>query len=349
LARALLLSLLASPIAAVPSLSMSVSSPEVSVNGVISLHITTKIQNTGDEPLRLLNDPHSILTPDWETDVFNIVKAGGGARPDFRGVMVKWSPTLATENNATTVITPGQSVEFTHDLSRRYDFTTAGAGTFDFHALDTFTHIDPTGNLVSLKAAHSSPASVSITGSLDVVRVTPRSAKFARRAKFERCDAGQEAMIITAAGHAQVSADKAFAYLQSHTSATSRYTTWFGAYTTSHHTTVKSHFQKIRGSDFLSFTYDCFCPKADTFAYVYPDQFGKIYLCAAFWKAHVTGTDSQAGTLIHESSHFTRNGGTKDHMYGQPGCKSLANTRSGDAIMNADSHEYFAENTPHLN
>ena len=56
----------------------------------------------------------------------------------------------------------------------------------------------------------------------------------------------------------------------------------------------------------------------------------------------------QGGTLVHESSHFTQNGGTNDHAYGQTDCKSLAQSDPATAVDNADSHEYFAENNPPL-
>lgn len=75
-------------------------------------------------------------------------------------------------------------------------------------------------------------------------------------------------------------------------------------------------------------------------------SFGYITLCGAFWDAPATGTDSKAGTLIHESSHFTKNGGTDDVVYGQSAAKSLAKSSPAQAITNADSHEYFAENNP---
>ena len=42
------------------------------------------------------------------------------------------------------------------------------------------------------------------------------------------------------------------------------------------------------------------------------------------------------------------NGGTKDHKYGQAGCKQLAINDVNSALRNADSHEYFAENHPAL-
>ena len=54
----------------------------------------------------------------------------------------------------------------------------------------------------------------------------------------------------------------------------------------------------------------------------------------------------KAGTLIHEASHFIRNGGTEDYAYGQSAARALARTNSNLAIFNADSHEYFAENSP---
>jgi len=77
-----------------------------------------------------------------------------------------------------------------------------------------------------------------------------------------------------------------------------------------------------------------------------PSQFGTIYLCGAFWNAPNTGTDSRAGTIIHESSHFTNNGGTSDYAYGQTAAMQLAISNPSQAIFNADSHEYFAENNP---
>ena len=41
-------------------------------------------------------------------------------------------------------------------------------------------------------------------------------------------------------------------------------------------------------------------------------------------------------------------GGTDDVVYGQDGAKDLAKSDPDQAITNADSHEYFAENNPAL-
>ena len=46
------------------------------------------------------------------------------------------------------------------------------------------------------------------------------------------------------------------------------------------------------------------------------------------------------------ASHFTVNVGTKDYPYGQPDAMSLTESNLEEAVMNADCHEYFAENNP---
>jgi peptidyl-Lys metalloendopeptidase len=94
--------------------------------------------------------------------------------------------------------------------------------------------------------------------------------------------------------------------------------------------------------------FDCTCTQTNVYAYVYPNQPYKIYLCGAFWAAPLTGTDSKAGTLIHEMSHFDVVANTDDYAYGQTAARNLAASNPDQAIRNADNHEYFAENTPPL-
>ncbi len=85
-------------------------------------------------------------------------------------------------------------------------------------------------------------------------------------------------------------------------------------------------------------------PEPGTFAYVHPgDTNHNIYLDDAFESAPATGTDSKAGTLAHEMSHFTDIGGTEDHAYGQAQSLALAKSNPSSALNNADSFEYFVE------
>lgn len=70
------------------ALALTVSGPE-NVNDVANLKVTTTLHNTGSETLRLLNDPKSVLAPEWETDVFDVVHQASGAVPSFHGVKVR--------------------------------------------------------------------------------------------------------------------------------------------------------------------------------------------------------------------------------------------------------------------
>ena len=97
--------------------------------------------------------------------------------------------------------------------------------------------------------------------------------------------------------------------------------------------------------DTASVNFNCTCTDS-AYAYVYSNQPYTIYLCNAFWNAPSTGTDSKAGTLIHEMSHFSVVAGTDDWAYGQSAARNLAIRSPKRAVDNADSHEYFAENTP---
>jgi peptidyl-Lys metalloendopeptidase len=163
-----------------------------------------------------------------------------------------------------------------------------------------------------------------------------------------RCSNGQQTEILDAIEAAVGISNDANGYLLSGNTG-ARYTTWFGEVTQSRYNTVKGNFGAISTAMANEdITVDCKC-KQNYYAYVYPNQPYKIYVCRAFWSAPLTGTDSKAGTLVHEMSHFDVVAGTDDVVYGQSGAKALAISDPNRAIRNADSHEYFAENTPAQN
>lgn len=130
-----------------------------------------------------------------------------------------------------------------------------------------------------------------------------------------------------------------------------RYVKWFGSYTLNRWNTVQNHFNKIyeaTASRHIGFDCDCPAEYANVFAFVNPSDPYNMTLCNAFWSANVSGTDSRAGTIVHELSHFYVVAATEDHAYGQQAASSLAASNPNNAVFNADSHEYFAENTPFL-
>ncbi|TRM66498.1 hypothetical protein BD626DRAFT_451525 [Schizophyllum amplum] len=324
---------------ATQSVSMKVAGPS-DVTDVENLQITTTITNTGDEMLRLVNDPKSPLST-MPADTFAITNSAGAA-PKFVGIKAKYSmEVLSVEDaDAFTVLAPGESIDLTHDLSAAYNFTQSGADAYTFDTAKTLYHFTDDGAIVPIEAT-TEVHSAKLQGKLVAPRVS-----LAKRASYNGCSSTRQSQIVSAISAAENYLSGATSYLSSHTSSTSRYTTWFGTYSSSRHSTVLSHYTKISGNDYSSFTFDCTCTRSGTWAYVYADSYGEIYLCPQFWAVNTTGTDSRGGTLIHEASHFTVNGGTDDIQYGQSAAKALAQSSPSQAIMNADSHEYFAENNP---
>jgi peptidyl-Lys metalloendopeptidase len=87
-----------------------------SVIGIDNLKVITTITNTGDESLKILNDPRGPLSK-IPTDTFAITDAAG-SKPDFTGVKVKYVPenVLTTgKEDAFTVLAPGTSATVEHD------------------------------------------------------------------------------------------------------------------------------------------------------------------------------------------------------------------------------------------
>lgn len=164
---------------------------------------------------------------------------------------------------------------------------------------------------------------------------------------FSQCTTSQQSLLVDARSAAITYTAGAQSYLQAGNT-NSRYTTWFGINDAGRYDTVTTHFNSIDNAmDNAPVVFDCGCKKP-YYAYVYPNQPYKIYLCKVFWTAPMTGTDSKAGTLIHEMSHFYNVASTVDWVYGQTGARNLAITSPAKAVTNADNHEYFAENTPAL-
>ncbi len=163
------------------------------------------------------------------------------------------------------------------------------------------------------------------------------------------CSASQKGLLNTAVGDATAYAGSAASYLNGLGSSSPRYTTWFGAYSPAGRATALDHFQKAHSAfSTQALVLDCKCKKPSVYAYVYATQPYKIYLCGAFWSSPATGTDSKAGTLVHEMTHFTVVASTNDYAYGQTNAKALAISNPTQALDNADNHEYFAENTSPL-
>ncbi|CAE6448619.1 unnamed protein product [Rhizoctonia solani] len=351
------------------------------VNDPDDLTVASTITNTGNTTLKLLNDPNGPLST-WKTHTFEFYevpisgsrKRATGSTAGVSAVRVKYNPDVAvslSNPDAYTVLKPGENKTVTHDLSGMYNFQTTGAyevrvtanaewfrvvkddgsvGYVKATIYDgpeatnwTATHIAESGTYASLRGLISAGIPKH-----SLARRWEENTGLAKRVLYNNCSAMQEKDITHGVAGANSYITQSMQFLaNSYYLGNARYRTWFGPYEKKRWDTVARHFAMLHGQP-PRFRYDCSCTEEDTFAYVYPDQFGTVYLCGAFWKAPVMGKDSRAGTIIHEATHFTAIAGTDDYAYGHTEAQKLAVEHPEQAIMNADSHEYFAENDPQI-
>lgn len=284
-----------------------------------------------------------------------------GAKVAYTGALVKrGKPTQADYY----LLKPGASHTVKVELSALYDLSVSGdyAITYRTAAPDLFLAADngrasaAAAGAQELGELRSEAARVYIDGHLPRGAESPIMKALKQNAggtpapaglSYASCTASQQTTIASAISAAKTMSNGSVSYM-ANTTMGPRYTKWFGAVTAARQSTVKSHYAAIKDAfDNKSVVVDCGC-KQNYYAYVYPTQPYRIYVCKAFWTAPMTGTDSKGGTLVHEMSHFNVVAGTDDHVYGQSGAASLAISDPDKAVDNADSHEYFAENTPAL-
>ncbi|AZO24301.1 MAG: peptidase M35 [Mesorhizobium sp.] len=293
----------------------------------------------------------SIRVLSWTTpingvsaDLFSVTR---GSQPiQYIGRLAKrGEPTEADFIN----IEPGQSISAPVDLSLYYAIYEAGnyAVTYDTEGADL---------LVGRPGALRRAAVVSNAATFRLLsgRIPPQRVPLSVP-EFDQCDSSQQDDLGAALAEASNIASAALQVLQNTPPAqqpsSQRYLTWFGAHTAGLYARVAGNFSKI--SDALrnkAISFGCHgsdCEPID-YAYVYPDQPYKIFVCSKFWYAALQGTDSRSGTIIHEVSHFGVVAATRDYVYGQNDAKTLAAENPPRATYNADNHEYFAENNPDL-
>ena len=297
----------------------------------------------------------TIRVPSWQTpflgveaDLFSV--SFGKDEIEYVGMLAKRA---APAPEDFIEIRPGQRKSILVDLSEVYDLSRSGQYVIQFRTNLQFASAagvplaKANGAPVRLE---SSPTTLFVDGSdqfIDAPAEVQQSmgVKALQAPTFARCTTTQQSQLVTALDSARTYGNNSSAYMNANTQGL-RYTTWFGAYNSGRYATVDSHF------DSISYTlnnervdFDCSCKKRGTYAYVYPNQPYRVYLCGAFWSAPNIGADSRAGTIIHEVSHFDIVANTDDVVYGMTGAKNLASTDPAGAVRNADNHEYFSENT----
>lgn len=334
--------LLVSTVIAAPdnTLVVSLAASQSKYKATEDVMISVTISNPTNHSLRILK----WFTPvnGLEEPVFSVKVDGESAF--YTGAVYKRPP--ATGNDYIS-IKAGESVTFSVNLGDYYNLTRNGQYEIFFDAASYYLFTEKGNSFSNPDSLISEPISIKVDGRAPKGKPTPPPPPDPGGTAFNACTVDQQALLLSARSEAKTYASGAENYLIAGTQG-SRYLTWFGVFNTSRYDTATSHFTSISNAwDNAGVTFDCKC-KQNYYAYVYPNDPYKIYLCRVFWQAPLTGTDSRAGTLIHEMSHFYVVADTDDFVYGQTGAKSLAITNPDNAVMNADNHEYFAENTPAL-
>jgi peptidyl-Lys metalloendopeptidase len=335
---ALALALTAFPALAARSLAdVTITFEKASFGSDESVPVTVSITNPNKGPIRILR----WLTPvdGVEDDLF--VVTANGKPVEYIGKHFKRA---APADKDYLILRAGETIDARVDLSGFYDLSQTGFYEVAFRA-DSFSLYSKTPDFSANEDfMQSAKVSAWIGGRVTKFEAEPLDSVIGSTG-FTSCTSTRQSSLLTARDNAYSYSVNSFDYLNAGTVGP-RYTTWFGTYNSTRYNKVKGNFGSIRDAmNNASVTFNCTCTSS-AYAYVYSNQPYTIYLCNAFWNAPSTGTDSKAGTLVHEMSHFTVVAGTSDYAYGQSAASRLASTNPKRAIANADNHEYFAENTP---
>lgn len=316
--------------------SISVDQMSFAENETVIVDVT--ISNRSKGTLKLLK----WLTPfeDVEEPLFEVTR--DGVPVEYIGAHYK-RPQITEKDFI--LLRSGESFTRWVNLADYYDLSVSGTYVVSYDVASIEASPNARAAVPQVSSLKSNDVSLFVEGRAAKVPDAEAPSAVSGQSSFTKCTVSQQSLVSTARNDAAAYASDSLNYLLSGSTGP-RYTTWFGANNSTRYNTVKGNFSNIKSAmDTASVNFDCGCKKR-YYAYVYANQPYRIYLCSIFWQAPATGTDSKAGTLIHEMSHFTIVAGTEDWVYGQSGAKNLAVTDPNKAVDNADNHEYFAENTP---
>ncbi|QSQ17081.1 M35 family metallo-endopeptidase [Myxococcus landrumensis] len=316
--------------------TVTLSVPRQSLAASEGVSVTVTLTNVTQGTVRLLKRDTPV--EGLKSDLFSV--SVDGAAVEYQGRYYKWGPPQPSDYLS---LAGGESVSYTVDLAATYDFARTGNYSLRYGAGVQ----DSTEGQADVSQLSSESLSVFVEGRPFVDPGAEEVGSVSAMAlTTANCNATRTTQATRAFNDAKTMANGSVSWLNNPPSPYTRFKTWFGPYNATTRNQIRTHFNTIKGAfDTKPVIIDCGCTD-NVYAYVYKSRPYRIYVCNLFWSAPPTGTDSKAGTLIHEMSHFTAVADTDDWAYGQNACRGLANSNPGRARDNADSHEYFAENTP---
>jgi len=304
------------------------------------LLLTWSLTNESDQPLYVLR----WFTPvdGIEANIFAVTRDGQPVA--YVGKLIK-RPAPGPEDFLK--LEPGESLTVQVDISAAYDLTVKGNYAVRFRGERLVVKESPEGPELRTSVTSTPESQFWMEGKEEGAEFQLNLAPL-YVGGYTNCTNTQKSTLSSALNYAVTMASNGYNYLVNYGKTSSRYKWWFDYRTTpstTYFNTVKSNFSAIKNAlANQPVTFDCSCTQ-NYYAYVYPNQPYKIYLCKAFWSAPMTGRDSKAGTLVHEMSHFYAVASTDDWAYGATAAHNLAVNQPSKAIDNADNYEYFAEDS----
>lgn len=310
-----------------------------------AISLRFSLHNPGSKSLWVLG--WMLPSDDMDANLLQVTRDGEAV--PYLGPLVKRAPAVAED---WMEIKAGETFSVVFDPSAFYEMSGVGQYAIRFNVKALAVRyapprdaMDPARNLglaapVQAEAEPQGKVTLSAAGTEFYFEglpggPRPQVRELALIGGYTRCTTSQQSLLSTAHQNAQL-----ISGLATNAVGTGTFTWWFG---TSSASALKPHYTAINNAFAnQNVTYDCGCKKR-YYAYVYANQPYKIYVCSVFWQTTDMGRDSRAGTLVHEMSHFTVVVGTSDYVYGATGAHNLALTDPAKAAMNADNHEYFAE------
>jgi len=340
----ILVALIVTSLVAVASASASPTAELVVSESGSRVVLQATLVNGGAEPIKVLR--RAIGADGVVGNAFTVTRRG---QPVARThAMVKYA---APQPADYLTVPAGGTWVYTVDLSSDFAFTVTAEYAIRLVAADPLLVLDTDGRVITTTLTSVTAVAV-ITGR--PVEKAPAAAPTARTTigtlslATVGCSAGEQTTVTTSVADAGTYAGAAVQYFGDRR-AGARYVQWFGAYDATRWERVQDNFEAadavLDAGAITVVCHDALCG-SNTFAFVYPTQPYTVHVCDAFWTAPATGTDSQAGTLIHEFMHFTTIAGTDDWAYGQTLAAALAVSNPEQALDNSDNYEYFVENTP---
>jgi len=253
----------------------------------------------------------------------------------YVGAVVKYADPDLSEY---VILSAKETVSATVVLHNLYDFTKTGEYKVQFdHFVEDFA-MDVDVASIPRKRADFSPSEIVTSNEITITVSEPCP----KQVMAPYPCSGSETNTINAAAVALASQMIGDAQRRIDNGNTDDYDEWFGAFANARWTNAEQTIRRIRVNTVVAYACD---DMANVYAYVYPaDTTHTIYLCSVFWGINrIGGFDTQAGTLLHELSHFNNIGMTNDYAYGTTACRNLARNNPQNAVRNADNYEYFGE------